>query len=311
VKKVVGSAIVCLMMLLVVGFNKSFSINAYAVNDEHYLQIEEVTANEAAAYNAIVQDATSILAGDYKVSYCIRNNTGFAASGASFTFDPTIGSPLMKTSDGKPVSILGSATNNLMVLVSSNLGINRVGFSTLGLGANSTSDGIIVSFFFRLNSGYNSSDISSLVTDIEVVQWATKNGVNVQYTINETNYEQRMFICIVGDIDNNGTIDAYDAQLLANILYAQGGTNPSLSIYDVNGTYSWTDNLGVTHYYDKLYIVSAGNVNGDNYINYSDASDILQYYSDYILNGADLSTYTGVIGTMLPVYQTVAYTNMT
>jgi hypothetical protein len=296
-------------------------IVAYASDYVFDVRVETVSSAEATSYNQAVinsglTNAMAIQANDYKISICLTSNLGYNICAMSVDYSLDYFDLLTKINGAGVVYLEGEAaadgmmvSKNTLVIDGENIG--RVGLSIIGIDI-VYEDGAIMSFFLRKKAGTQPSVVENIVKSLNIVNlyYSVPGDVHeIDYENNSSSSSQsngfylRSETYLCGDMDEDGDVDALDAQMLTSLLNAQTGTNHTISIIDLDGTYSYTNSSG-THTFDKLMIVTAANVDQNGIIDYDDALAILEYYADHVVSGIP---YDGVIGTYVTGYQFVTY----
>lgn len=298
-------------------FCKIGVVKAYATNDELNISVKYITSEDATKYNNqqisnLNNYTVPIQTGDYAVSLSIKNNTGFTSIGYRIYYDPDVCTPVYKNSTdalGAPTKLpifdKGVAGDDVILQCALNTDQHLLGIGSMA-GDTATADGIICTFFFRPSDKLFLSDELDIVTNHEVCEWKN-NGHNVNVHDN-TGFTLFHYVSptlnqnwIIGDIDQDGEITAVDAQLILS-LYTDYTVTDGQIIYtsEYNGTYTLSTNPATTA--DGIYVVTVSDVNSDGVVDVTDASLVLQYYTDYEVGHGNLNNYNGLIGTETGVY---------
>ncbi|MBR3043259.1 MAG: hypothetical protein IKI45_02100 [Oscillospiraceae bacterium] len=294
--------------LFTIGIFKFQSIHAFATYEYSY-RLEEVES-----------DITNlnVVAGDIKCTLSLSNNSsGYNLSGVRFKFDKTKFTVVYNNAQ-KPSKIIGDAAAGLTVAVEVNLNsqydpenIGIFGFGTMGTDTNDC-DGDVISFFLRkIPNAFSENDsISNYIYKPEIEDLGCQiSGSPTQYPDYEVDdyFEYTKVVSYsycLGDINGDGVVDLYDAQIGTHMLTAFHNAYPNTEFTtdaNVTNLFPYVSSGGD---YNGLYIMINGNrtlvlkvadVDYDNDIDSDDTSLLLSYYLR-IMSGL---TWDGDIGSTI------------
>ena len=289
---------------------KQPTVTAYATNTPTLdVVVKCITASEASAYNSNMNTANvQCAAGDYAVSLVITNNTGYAATGYQIIYNKVLGTAITYAVN-RPIYCVGNVLSetDLGIVPSVNLADGIFGLGTMGT-VNECDSGVIITFFIRPSEALSLEDEQELITSHHADRWLDTDSNPVIHTTTNgyTLYSSHVpdsttQYWIIGDIDQDGEITAVDAQLILS-LYTDYTVTDGQIIYtsEYNGTYTLSTNPATTA--DGIYVVTVSDVNSDGVVDVTDASLVLQYYTDYEVGQGNLNNYNGLIGTETGVY---------
>lgn len=258
--------------------------------------IDQAAANYYNNYNSSSSGSNCLLpvdsnnpiqAGDYIVTVTVDNNCGFAATGMRVIYNTSLCQCVMSNNAAVyfKEDVLRSSGITTVVICNAASGI--IGLGTMGNDP-ATSNGRYISYFLRplQSTGLTLSQEQQLIVGNELEgAWLDEHS-NPVSCIPASGYTLYHYDSVYGDIDNNGTVNAADAQWLATIY-----VNNNMYIDMTNYTIVYNSNPEIT----GAHLIAVGDVNEDGVINMADAQAILNYYSTYVVGG--VSGYTGIIGT--------------
>jgi hypothetical protein len=261
------------------------------VTEEELPKYTKEIKNKAKAGGAVVE------AGDYRVTVCITNNTGFGATGMRVFFDDENFEP-RTYNNGK--EIVPFIIKNKQAF--SGVSFNQTYSADRGLvgwGSMSTEDndedGEICSFFFRLKDGADPAAAAGLVRKLEAIQWKSGgvDAVPVQHTIINGGFYFRQPMKYA-DANGDGDVSEADAQFALQLAATLMNEGKSMNDFYFGDTYKVANS---TRQYQICELSGMTDVNADGETDLSDAQDILIYYVESVLTGAE--TENNVVG----VYQ--------
>lgn len=228
-------------------------------------------------------------AGDLKVTLSISNNDGYATLGAQFRFNAAEYSTYLNGSeeDGTYCVTGPAATGALTVLETDEAG-TQIGMGIVMYTDNDV-DGDILTFYLTKDVPNPTNDP---ITGFYVDQMCNDDKQELPYT-EPTTYDYNYIVTdyIVGDVDGDGEITEFDAQIVDGVLDANGGTISAADFEDDVPFYE----------YDGVVCIGVVDVDNDGDIDAADGQEILRYHVvTEVMNG----TYSGNVGTTGYLYAT-------
>lgn len=245
-------------LIVLVGFNQPSMLRASASDDITIYMQSEVLTDDTIDDLSSSSVSNQLEPGDVQVSFCIRNNPGFCNSGMGLYYDSNYYEPITKPNqDDEPLSMKGIAGESLTIASGINSEAGIVGFASNGYEW-SVDDGEIFSVFFRpIASNAPETPVTEFFIDM------LSRNQSEHFDVTRELYVHVLQYYIIGDVDNNDSIDMNDANLISVALQQAGMTInagnyqdffddiPEFVVYDVDGDGVVTDEdvACITSYY--------------------------------------------------------------
>lgn len=281
-KTIIAIMLSCISMFIIIKYNHS-GIRAYAVS-EFNLVVEEIDSD-----SVINNSKMEILPGDFKVTFHVSGNTGFAIGGVAFPFNNQKLAIVYQKNVHTPACIKYDLLDGLTTTFLVNTAYKGDPHTTcIGMGFigthNNQGDGDIISFFLRpIPNMVNSTDsISDLIYSPDIESVSTNQSIPLEYDLSETfeYYDAVSYSFILGNINGDGNITVADAQNILLMLSAYQGvltTDTETNVFDNDPNFSglFIEINGVS-----TLVLQVADVNFDGIIDTTDASLVLQYVAE-------------------------------
>lgn len=229
--------------------------------------------------NALVVDDVTVPAGSLAVTVNISNNTGFSSSSTKIVLGDSY-TPITDENDRLVVqsgSVIGDScicgvTNGELVFVST------------ASGEDSLCDGDMFTFYVSSNTSSGDKTIEIVNTESEDIATTMRNAASTMSVTGS-------YYC-VGDVDNDGRIDASDASFIRRAVSINNGIKLPIATANSNLRYYFPNAANIVCAQAANPICLAQDNDGDNEvddyeleigllkesINNADADDVLLYY---------------------------------
>ena len=265
-----------------------------------YVDIEPLTEAEIVAngYRS-VPGLSGLQAGDCIVSLMLQNNTGYAASGFAVHLSNAYYEAYLEPGETiNAAYVAGPASAGLNLTVGYNSTMNQIGFSTMSGGADCTNSGAVAyAFLKRKSTAPATAPVPTAST--EVNQLANRAKVAQPY-IEVAPYNQTpnlLLEYLIGDIDGDGVITAYDASVLNTVISSTSVTLTAanaeayfVASHSASGTY--IDGM----YEQNVFIFDVADVDQDGVLTTTDANQILDYFTSVMISLDPDNPDIGTIG---------------
>lgn len=227
----------------------ALSSSATTVENNSLLSVTSKTVRD----NIVLLDGERIPIGAVALTVSISNNNGFIASSTKLDIE---GSEILVDGNGKPIVLKGELLNDSRVAAVEEDNILVVSSASV---EDTTSDGEMFTVF-----------VSNEPSNIEVYDIN-----NESISIDGDNQRSSLYTYNIGDVDHNTYINAVDASYVLQAIdtYANGNPNQYTRI-----PVSFA-NANLSTYFPYVHYAEAADTNKNNYINYGDADNILDFYS--------------------------------
>jgi hypothetical protein len=216
-----------------------------------------ITVSSSKLTSSVVVDGVTIPSGYYKIDVCTKNNPGVNAWGVGLTFTNF---SVVKSSGN--VVYTSSAFGDITVAVNDDL----YGFSYASTSVTS-SDCTMFSVYAKKNSG--TSSVKLEVKDFSNVS-SSGTKTYISYGTSTTSKIDTAHACIIGDVNGDSSVNSVDSVYISqNSGYTTKYINSKLSTM-----------------FPYVKIVRQIDVNDDGYVNDKDSKQVLEYYSNTLVNKA-------------------------
>lgn len=263
-----------------------------------YAEVEALTETEIVSngYRS-VNGLSGLQAGDAIVSVMLQNNSGYTTLGISTYMSNSYFEPYLTAGNMYPVAyILGSAAPNFLVSINYNEIQDRVGLTVMN-SSPSSSDGAILYFFLKKKQNAPSSALFPTISTN--VSHVINNKQYMSYTeVNPHDQTPNILLeYLIGDIDGDGVITAYDASVLNTVISSTSVTLTAanaeayfVASHSASGTY--IDGM----YEQNVFIFDVADVNQDGVLTTTDADQILDYFTSVMISLDPDNPDIGTIG---------------
>lgn len=263
-----------------------------------YVDIEPLTEAEIVAngYRSVT-GLSGLQAGDCIVSVMLQNNTGYSAFGIGIFLSNSYYEAYL-SAPRYAVFIPGPAANGLLVTAGYKSDVDQIGISTMGSGTNCSNDGAVAYCFLkRKSTAPTTAPIPTASTSVQ--QMVDCGDIPQPYIEVEHNGQtpQILLEYLIGDIDGDGVITAYDATVLNTVI---NSTNATLTASNAE-TYFVACHTAYGTCIDGMYeqtvfIFDVADVDQDGVLTSTDADLILDYYTSVMISLDPLNPDIGTIG---------------
>jgi hypothetical protein len=282
VKSIVSTVIGCLagVLFCIIG---SASVKAYAYENKMYVNVEHMTAAEAASYSG---SGVTITANDLKCTVKYHDLAQFSGLGSVVEFNSQYYSAVTEANSTSTPYTIDLNYSAMSTGCNNSISPGRVSFAYMST-TMGTMEGEAAIFFLRPKSN-NIPVNTSVIYNCLITIMIDTNSQDIIPGVSSTNPlvgSQGFNICLpftVGDLSGDGDCDMGDIMILWNALHNAGwnanAPQNTLTISAAPGMYG-TDPLVSGSY----FIPDAADVNCDGVIDSTDLSLMQDYYDDYVL----------------------------